>query len=210
MNPLKALYLQQRPEDEADMSSTLSTDPQERKRKARCEIFVLASAHSTVALRYSLLPDHCSGSLSWCSCFSSLILPAVMTRVLTKWLSVFWWDSRRSWKVLRREQCSVWGDRWTSSFSRPWTRRTCADSFMDGNPGCDLEGSSMVLQETSFYAGGVLTFHVGISQLKLVPGARRFVCMWWMFGVFFSITCYWENISYLLMITTEYKTPTSA
>ncbi|KAM6290797.1 serine-protein kinase ATM [Porphyrio hochstetteri] len=34
MNPLKALYLQQRPEDEADMSSTLSADPQECKRKA--------------------------------------------------------------------------------------------------------------------------------------------------------------------------------
>ncbi|XP_075580028.1 serine-protein kinase ATM [Pelecanus crispus] len=34
MNPLKALYLQQRPEDEADMNSTLSSDPQERKRKA--------------------------------------------------------------------------------------------------------------------------------------------------------------------------------
>ncbi|XP_076184293.1 serine-protein kinase ATM isoform X3 [Aptenodytes patagonicus] len=34
MNPLKALYLQQRPEDEADMSSTLNTDPQECKRKA--------------------------------------------------------------------------------------------------------------------------------------------------------------------------------
>lgn len=39
MNPLKALYLQQRPEDEADMSSTLGTDPQEPKRKARCKIF---------------------------------------------------------------------------------------------------------------------------------------------------------------------------
>ncbi|XP_010143177.1 PREDICTED: serine-protein kinase ATM [Buceros rhinoceros silvestris] len=34
MNPLKALYLQQRPEDEADMSSTLNTDPQECQRKA--------------------------------------------------------------------------------------------------------------------------------------------------------------------------------
>ncbi|KAM9300934.1 serine-protein kinase ATM isoform 3-T5 [Morus bassanus] len=34
MNPLKALYLQQRLEDEADMSSTLSTDPRECKRKA--------------------------------------------------------------------------------------------------------------------------------------------------------------------------------
>ncbi|XP_069739549.1 serine-protein kinase ATM [Phaenicophaeus curvirostris] len=34
MNPLKALYLQQRPEDESDMSSTLGTDPQECKRKA--------------------------------------------------------------------------------------------------------------------------------------------------------------------------------
>uniref|UniRef100_A0A663LSX9 non-specific serine/threonine protein kinase n=1 Tax=Athene cunicularia TaxID=194338 RepID=A0A663LSX9_ATHCN len=34
MNPLKALYLQQRPEDEADMSSTLTSDPQECKRKA--------------------------------------------------------------------------------------------------------------------------------------------------------------------------------
>ncbi|XP_035183026.1 serine-protein kinase ATM isoform X2 [Oxyura jamaicensis] len=34
MNPLKALYLQQRPEDEADMSSTLGADPQECKRKA--------------------------------------------------------------------------------------------------------------------------------------------------------------------------------
>ncbi|NWW94397.1 ATM kinase, partial [Rhynochetos jubatus] len=34
MNPLKALYLQQRPEDEADMSSTLSSGPQECKRKA--------------------------------------------------------------------------------------------------------------------------------------------------------------------------------
>ncbi|XP_075347105.1 serine-protein kinase ATM [Mycteria americana] len=34
MNPLKALYLQQRPEDEADVSSTLNTDPQECKRKA--------------------------------------------------------------------------------------------------------------------------------------------------------------------------------
>uniref|UniRef100_A0A8C3EEI8 non-specific serine/threonine protein kinase n=1 Tax=Corvus moneduloides TaxID=1196302 RepID=A0A8C3EEI8_CORMO len=34
MNPLKALYLQQRPEDEADMSSTLGTNPQEPKRKA--------------------------------------------------------------------------------------------------------------------------------------------------------------------------------
>ncbi|KAM6342206.1 serine-protein kinase ATM isoform 2-T3 [Podargus strigoides] len=34
MNPLKALYLQQRPEDEADMSSTLSTQPRECKRKA--------------------------------------------------------------------------------------------------------------------------------------------------------------------------------
>lgn len=56
---------------------------------------------------------------------------------------------------------------------------------MDGNPGCDLEGSSMALQETSFYAGSVLTFHVGISQLKLVPGARRLICMWWMFGFFF-------------------------
>ncbi|NWS93822.1 ATM kinase, partial [Mionectes macconnelli] len=37
MNPLKALYLQQRPEDEADMSSTLSNDPQECKRKASDE-----------------------------------------------------------------------------------------------------------------------------------------------------------------------------
>ncbi|KAM9566085.1 serine-protein kinase ATM [Guaruba guarouba] len=35
INPLKALYLQQRPEDEADMSSTLNADPQECKRKAR-------------------------------------------------------------------------------------------------------------------------------------------------------------------------------
>ncbi|NXP10247.1 ATM kinase, partial [Thinocorus orbignyianus] len=34
MNPLKALYLQQRPEDEADISSSLNTDPQECKRKA--------------------------------------------------------------------------------------------------------------------------------------------------------------------------------
>uniref|UniRef100_A0A8C6Z7X0 non-specific serine/threonine protein kinase n=1 Tax=Nothoprocta perdicaria TaxID=30464 RepID=A0A8C6Z7X0_NOTPE len=34
MNPLKALYLQQRTEDEADMSSTLGTDPQECNRKA--------------------------------------------------------------------------------------------------------------------------------------------------------------------------------
>ncbi|XP_009959316.1 PREDICTED: serine-protein kinase ATM-like [Leptosomus discolor] len=34
MNPLKALYLQQRPEDEADMNSTLNADPQECKRKA--------------------------------------------------------------------------------------------------------------------------------------------------------------------------------
>nr|XP_009682092.1 PREDICTED: serine-protein kinase ATM isoform X1 [Struthio camelus australis] len=34
MNPLKALYLQQRPEDEADMSSTLNADPQECNRKA--------------------------------------------------------------------------------------------------------------------------------------------------------------------------------
>ncbi|PKU36283.1 serine-protein kinase atm [Limosa lapponica baueri] len=41
MNPLKALYLQQRPEDEADISSSLNTDPQECKRKARCEIFFL-------------------------------------------------------------------------------------------------------------------------------------------------------------------------
>ncbi|XP_062471298.1 serine-protein kinase ATM [Pezoporus occidentalis] len=35
INPLKALYLQQRPEDEADMNSTLNADPQECKRKAR-------------------------------------------------------------------------------------------------------------------------------------------------------------------------------
>uniref|UniRef100_A0A8C8SAM0 non-specific serine/threonine protein kinase n=1 Tax=Pelusios castaneus TaxID=367368 RepID=A0A8C8SAM0_9SAUR len=34
MNPLKALYLQQRPEDEADISSTLSTSDQECNRKA--------------------------------------------------------------------------------------------------------------------------------------------------------------------------------
>ncbi|NXU56060.1 ATM kinase, partial [Turnix velox] len=34
MNPLKALYLQQRPEDEAEMSSSLNTDPRECKRKA--------------------------------------------------------------------------------------------------------------------------------------------------------------------------------
>lgn len=34
MNPLKALYLQQGPEDEADMSSTLGADPQACKRKA--------------------------------------------------------------------------------------------------------------------------------------------------------------------------------
>uniref|UniRef100_A0A669QMV8 non-specific serine/threonine protein kinase n=1 Tax=Phasianus colchicus TaxID=9054 RepID=A0A669QMV8_PHACC len=34
MNPLKALYLQQRPEDEADMSSTLGADPRACKRKA--------------------------------------------------------------------------------------------------------------------------------------------------------------------------------
>ncbi|NXJ58989.1 ATM kinase, partial [Rostratula benghalensis] len=34
MNPLKALYLQQRPEDEADISSPLNTDPRECKRKA--------------------------------------------------------------------------------------------------------------------------------------------------------------------------------
>ncbi|NXY15996.1 ATM kinase, partial [Atrichornis clamosus] len=33
MNPLKALYLQQRSEDEVDMNSTLGTDPQEPKRK---------------------------------------------------------------------------------------------------------------------------------------------------------------------------------
>lgn len=51
MNPLKALYLQQRPEDEADMSSTPNTDPQECKRKARCKIFFfLLSAYCTVAL----------------------------------------------------------------------------------------------------------------------------------------------------------------
>ncbi|XP_030331993.1 serine-protein kinase ATM isoform X1 [Strigops habroptila] len=35
INPLKALYLQQRPEDEADMNPTLNADPQECKRKAR-------------------------------------------------------------------------------------------------------------------------------------------------------------------------------
>lgn len=40
MNPLKALYLQQRPEDDADMSSTLGADPQECKRKARWKIYV--------------------------------------------------------------------------------------------------------------------------------------------------------------------------
>ncbi|NXH12272.1 ATM kinase, partial [Bucco capensis] len=37
MNPLKALYLQQRPEDEAEMSSSLTADPQECKRKASDE-----------------------------------------------------------------------------------------------------------------------------------------------------------------------------
>ncbi|XP_074841015.1 serine-protein kinase ATM isoform X2 [Carettochelys insculpta] len=35
MNPLKALYLQQRPEDEADISSTLNASDQEGNRKAR-------------------------------------------------------------------------------------------------------------------------------------------------------------------------------
>ncbi|XP_053871494.1 serine-protein kinase ATM isoform X1 [Malaclemys terrapin pileata] len=35
MNPLKALYLQQRPEDEADINSTLNTSDQECNRKAR-------------------------------------------------------------------------------------------------------------------------------------------------------------------------------
>lgn len=103
--------------------------------------------------------------------FCFFILPAVMTRVLTRWLSVFWWDFRRSWKVLRREQCSVWEDRWTSSYNRPWTLKIWADSFLDGNPGCDLEGSSMLLEETYSFAESVLTFQIGISQLKLISGA---------------------------------------
>lgn len=68
MNPLKALYLQQRPEDEADMTSTPNTDPQECKRKARCKIFFfLLSAYCTVALLYVFLTQCCSccsGSLS--------------------------------------------------------------------------------------------------------------------------------------------------
>lgn len=120
-----------------------------------------------------------------------------MTRVLTKWLSVFWWDFRRSWKVLRRERCSVWEGRWTSSYSRPWTLKIWADSFLDGNPGCDLEGSSMFLEETYFYAGSVLTFQIGILQLKLLSGATVKAYTYWhsvdVLG-FFSITCYWENI----------------
>jgi len=101
------------------------------------------------------------------------ILPAVMTRVLTKWLSVFWWDCRRSWKVLRRERCSAWEGRWTSSYSRPWTPKIWADSFLGGNPGCDLEGSSAFLEETYFYAASVLTFQTGISQLKHVRSNRE-------------------------------------
>ena len=35
MNPLKALYLQQRPEDEGDVSSSLGADNQESKKKAK-------------------------------------------------------------------------------------------------------------------------------------------------------------------------------
>ncbi|EMP35905.1 Serine-protein kinase ATM [Chelonia mydas] len=38
MNPLKALYLQQRPEDEADINSTLNTSDQECNRKARVSV----------------------------------------------------------------------------------------------------------------------------------------------------------------------------
>lgn len=68
MNPLKALYLQQGPEDEADMSSTLGADPQACKRKARCQIyFCFSSANCTVAVLYSFLHEHCSfcsGSVS--------------------------------------------------------------------------------------------------------------------------------------------------
>lgn len=68
-----------------------------------------------------------------------------MTRVLTKWLNVSWWDFRRSWKALRRERCLAWEDRWTSSSSRPWTLKTWANSFLDGNPGCDLGGSRILV-----------------------------------------------------------------
>lgn len=59
MNPLKALYLQQRPEDEADMSSTLGADPQECKRKARWKIYVFLLS---VAVLYLFITKiACSG-----------------------------------------------------------------------------------------------------------------------------------------------------
>lgn len=123
---------------------------------------------SLLASRFSCRCGSCCSGSPSSARVSFFILPAVMTRVLTKWLSVFWWGFRRSWRVLRREQCSAWEGRWTSSYSRPWTLKIWADSFLDGSPGC--KGSSMFSEETYFDAANVLTFQIGISQLSFILG----------------------------------------
>uniref|UniRef100_A0A8C3RPQ8 non-specific serine/threonine protein kinase n=1 Tax=Chelydra serpentina TaxID=8475 RepID=A0A8C3RPQ8_CHESE len=51
MNPLKALYLQQRPEDEADINSTLNTSDQECNRKASCSSYSDDQSFNKVAER---------------------------------------------------------------------------------------------------------------------------------------------------------------
>lgn len=175
------------------MNSTLNADPQECKRKARCKISLLLPAPWPITLLYGFLLNVANVDQDPYQVhlfFWFFILPAEMTRVLTKWPSVFCWDFRRSWKVLRMEQCSVWEDRWTSSYSRPWIPKIWANSFLDGNLGCDLEGSSTFLEETYFYAANVITVWVGISQLKLRAGTTMrliLISVWRMFwGFFFS------------------------
>lgn len=118
-------------------------------------------------------------------------LPAVMTRALTRWLSAFWWDFRRSWRVLRKERCSAWEGRWTCSYSRPWTLKTWAASFLAGNPGCDLEGSSVFFGRNYFSAANVVAFQICITILTIGSGQLYvFICIsirWMVWGDVFFI-----------------------
>lgn len=174
MNPLKALYLQQRPEDEADMSSTLGTDPQEPKRKARCKIFFLPSSCCTVALLFGFLTgccSCCSGSIPTAPVFLFFYSASSDDQSFNKVAERVLMRLQEKLKGVEEGTVLSVGGQVNLLIQQAMDPKNLSRLFPDGNPGCDLEGSSMLLEETYSFAESVSTFQIGISQLKLISGA---------------------------------------
>jgi hypothetical protein len=77
MNPLKALYLQQRPEDESDLHSTPNADDQECKQSLRWDISGRTCCYLDFLVpRPSMVAPHCN--------LCVLLSLVILTRVSTK------------------------------------------------------------------------------------------------------------------------------